>query len=131
MGRCRGLGVYAGLNLEKLDLAIKAILAEVARVKEDKLKPKELNSAKEKVRGPLLFTMENPIHQLNFYAKQALDRPDEILDYKQVITTIQNVTADQVRQVAQDLLNVSKLSLAVVGPLKTSDQSRLLKLLKI
>lgn len=124
-------GIYSGLNIEKLDQAIAAILAEVARVKSEKLTDKELVAAKEKVRGPLLFSMENPIHQLNFYAKQALDRPDDILDHKQVIAKITQVESGEVLKIAQQLFSTSKLNLAVVGQLKATDKSKLLKLLKV
>ena len=88
-------------------------------------------AAKEKVRGPLLFSMENPIHQLNFYAKQALDRPDEILDYRQVIAKIIQIEASDVQKVAQDLFTTDKLTMAVVGQLKLSQESQLLKLLRV
>mgnify|MGYP001616219696 CR=1 FL=1 len=92
---------------------------------------KELAAAKEKVRGPLLFSMENPIPQLNFYAKQALDRPSDILDHSQVIAKIMSVEAIQVQKIAQELLVQDKLNLAVVGQLKPGQESQLLKLLHV
>ena len=124
-------GIYAGLNLDKLDQALMAILTELTRVKLELLSKAELIAAKEKIRGPLLFAMENPIHQMNFYSKQALDRPEEILSYQQIIDKIMQVTSQQVCQVASDLFRTDKMNLAVVGQIPPARKHQLLKLLKV
>jgi predicted Zn-dependent peptidase len=88
----------------------------------------ELEEAKRKLRGHLIFAQENPINQMEYYAHQLLSK-DEIVDYDTLIDSLMGVTAEQVRQVAQDLFVEGKLNLAVVGPEQDSD--KLLKLLKI
>src|SRR3989344_6232893 len=68
---CGVWSVYAGVALDKLDGAIEGILAELKRVKDKQLSAAELAGAKEKVRGPMLFSMENPINQMEVYGRQA------------------------------------------------------------
>lgn len=119
--------VYAGVSIDKLEEALKGILSELRRIKQIKLTEEELAQAKEKRRGPLIYSMEDPVKQMNWYAKQALDRPDEMMDYDMVIDRLMGVTADDIRSVAQDLFKTDKLNLAVVGPVRNED--RLLKLL--
>lgn len=123
--------VYAGVALSKLEEAIKAILSEMTRLKEVKLTEKELVASKEKLRGPLLFSAENPINQMEYYARQVLERPEEILTHQQVIDNLMAVTADEIQSVAQSIFLTQKLNLAVVGPLEQSKKDELSKLLKI
>lgn len=122
--------VYAGLNIDKLEDAIEAILGEMSRLKNTKLTDQELAQAKEKIRGPLLFSMENPVNQMDWYAKQALDKPDEVLDYDTVIDRLMQVTVDDVQQVARDLFRSEMLNLAIVGPVDKDREANLLMLCK-
>lgn len=123
--------VYAGVALSKLEEAIKAILSEMTRLKDVKLTEKELLASKEKLRGPLLFAAENPINQMEYYARQVLERPEEILTHQQVIDKLMAVTADEIQSVAQSIFLTQKLNLAVVGPLEQSRRDELLKLLQV
>lgn len=123
--------VYAGLRIDKLAEAVEAIIGELARCKQDKLKNEELMQAKEKIRGPLLFSMENPVGQMEFYAKQVLDRPEEVLTHREVIDRVMHIDGDMIRKVAQNIFVTESLNLAVVGPVEAKEESRLAKLLKI
>ena len=123
--------VYTGTGMETLEKAMEGVLVEMGRMKEVKLTPKELAQAKEKVRGPLLFSKENPINQMEFYARQVLDRPQEVLDYDIIINRLMQVTVNDIRNVALELFTTTKLNLAVVGPIKSDQKDNLLKLLKV
>ncbi len=123
--------VYTGTGIQTLEEAVKAVLAELVRMKEELMTGKELEQAKEKVRGPLLFSKENPINQMEYYAKQVLDRPEELMGYDTVIERLMGVTVEEVRQVARDVFKTEKLSLAVVGPVEKKTEEKLLKLLKV
>lgn len=120
--------VHAGLNIARLPEAIATILVEMTKVTQDLVPAKELEEAKRKLRGHLIFAQENPINQMEHYAHQLLSK-DDIVDYDTLIDSLMGVTAQQVQQIAQDLFVTSKLNLAVVGPVKNSQA--LLKLLKI
>ncbi|MEK7155182.1 MAG: pitrilysin family protein [Patescibacteria group bacterium] len=130
--RLRDIGewdVYAGVSIDKLEEALEGILSELKRTKEIKLTKDELAQAKEKMRGPLIYSMEDPVKQMNWFAKQALDRPEEMMSYDMVIDRLMGVTAKDIQSVARDLFRTEKLNLAVVGPVKNKD--RLLKLLHV
>ncbi len=124
-------GVYVGTGIETLEKALAGVLQELDRAKDKRLTTKELAEAKEKVRGPLLFSKENPMHQMEFYARQALDRPQEVLAYDAVIDRLMGLTTKDVQQVAQDLFKTPKLNLAVVGPVPKKQEDHLLKLLRV
>jgi predicted Zn-dependent peptidase len=124
-------GVYAGLNVAKLEEAVIAILGEVKRLKTYKLTQEEVDAAREKLRGPLLFSMENPINQMNFYAKQALDKPEDILTYEEIEKELMKVTPETIQKAAQDILLTQSLNLAVVGPVGQDKAEKLLQLLSL
>ncbi len=133
-GRWKDTGewdVYAGVNIDKLEGALEGILGELKRTKEIKLTKDELAQTKEKVRGPILYSMENPVRQMEWYAKQALDRPEEMMDYDMIIDRLMRVTAEEIRAVARDLFKTEKLNLAVVGPISPSREDKLLGILKV
>lgn len=128
---CGVWSVYAGLNISKLEKAVIGIVAEVQRVKGTKLTDKELAAAKEKIRGPLLFSAENPVNQMEWYAHQILDGKKEILSYDQAIERIMAVDAESIRNVAQSIFLSQKLNLAIVGPVDVARGEKLKELLKL
>ncbi len=121
-------GVYAGLNIAKLEDAVEAILTETYRLKKEVLPAGEVEKAKEKLRGPLLFSMENPINQMNFYAKQVMDRPEEILSYEEATKRLMAVDAESIRNVAVRLFKKELLNIAVVGPVDDKRAQQLVEL---
>lgn len=126
-----GWDVYAGVNIDKLEGALEGILGELKRTKEIKLTKDELAQTKEKVRGPIIYSMENPVRQMEWYAKQALDRPDEMMDYDTVISRLMRVTVEEVQSIAREIFRTEKLNLAVVGPISPSREDKLLGILKV
>jgi predicted Zn-dependent peptidase len=118
--------VYAGVALSKMESAISAIWEEMKRMREVKLTEKELIAAKEKLRGPMLFSMENPASQMEWYARQALDRPDKLMSYDDVLNRLMLIDAEQIQQIAIDLFVPEKVSLALVGPIEESQKEKLL-----
>lgn len=123
--------VYAGLAIDKLEEAVLAIGEEIKRLTEVLIDEKELSEAKEKVRGPLLFSSENPINVMNQFAKQALDKPEEILTYDEIVNRLMQIDAKNVRQVARDLFVSEWLNLAVVGPVEEERVQNLMGKIKI
>lgn len=109
-------GVDAGVSPKNLSELIQIILKELKLLTTTPLKDDELASAKEKCRVPLLFSMENPMRQMDFYGRQALDRPGEILTYSDAVNRIMSVTAEDVLKVARELFDPKNFKLAMVGP---------------
>lgn len=117
----------AGVALKKLPEAIKIILAEYGRISREKVRPEELNRAKEYLKGRFILELEDSLSVASRYGVQAvieskLRSADEVLD------EINKVTAEDVLRVSRRLLVPRKMNLAVIGPYK--DKTKFLKLLK-
>lgn len=123
--------VTAGVSKNNLGEIIQVILKELKSLKELGVSKQELADAKEKVRVPLLFSLESPLSQMEFYAAQGLFRPQEILTHEQAIAKVQAVTAQDIQNLARELFVTDNLNLVMVGPVKEAEESQLLPLLEV
>lgn len=123
--------VTAGVSKNNLSELIQIILRELKLLRDTPLKESELADAKEKVRVPLLFSMESPMSQMEFYAQQGLFRPGEILTHEEAVKKVMAVTVADVQNVANALFQTSNLYLSLVGPVKASEKDTLLQFLKL
>jgi predicted Zn-dependent peptidase len=113
------LTVYAGVELKNLPVVIKAILEQLARLKEP-IPEAELHKAKELSKGHLLLRMEDTRSVAGWMGGQEILLGD-ILTVDQVVSIIDALTADQLREVAQELIVGDCLRLAVVGPVASDE----------
>jgi predicted Zn-dependent peptidase len=123
--------VYAGAAKSKVMSAVEAVWEEMKRLRDIKLNTAELTAAKEKLRGQLVFAKENPIHQMEFYARQVLDKPDDMMDYDMVINSLMGVESDEILSLARELFMPKNIRIAVVGQLTHADSERLTRILSV
>jgi predicted Zn-dependent peptidase len=113
------LTVAAGVDARNLPVAIRAILEELARLKE--ITPEaELTKAKELFKGRLILRMEDSRSVAGWLGGQEI-LTGEILTVDQVIGIIQAITAGELQKLAGELLVGEKLHLAVVGPISPDE----------
>ena len=109
-------GVYAGVDPNRAETAVVAILEELSKVR-DGIPTGELTRAKELSKGRLFLRFEDSQNVALWYGSQEL-LLQQILDIDDVVSIVDAVTADQLREVAQNLLTDGGLSLAVTGPVR-------------
>ena len=108
------LVISAGVETKNLPLAIEAILKELSRL--TKIIPEsELNKAKEFSKGRLLLRMEDSRSVTGWLGGQEI-LMGRILSIDEVVSIIDAITAEELQQLAQELLVGDQLRLAVVGP---------------
>lgn len=108
------VSVYAGVEPKNLQVAIKAILEQLSRLKEP-VPPAELTKAKELSKGRLLLRMEDSRSVAGWMGGQEI-LTQNILSVDQLLSIIDAITAEEIQQLAHELLVSSQLRLAVVGP---------------
>ncbi len=119
--------VYAGVEPQNLPTVIKAILEQLSQLKEV-IPESELSKAKEQSKGRLLLRMEDNRNVASWTGGQEI-LTGGILSTDQIATIIDAITADELKQLAQELLVSNQLRLAVVGPVANHDSlEELLKL---
>ena len=119
--------IYAGVEPKNLLIAIKAILEQVSLLKEV-VPEAELTKVKELSKGHLVLRMEDSRNIASWTGGQEI-LTRRILNIDQVISIIDAITGNQLRQLAQQLLIGNQLRLAIVGPI--TDEKPLEEVLKL
>jgi predicted Zn-dependent peptidase len=114
------IGAYAGVDPERIDQAIQAILDEWKRTTQELIPQDELNRAREFAKGRLLLRMEDTFAVAAWNGQQELLQP-EVMSVEEVIADLDAVTPQQVQAMAQRLFVPEKINLAVVGPFGAQD----------
>jgi predicted Zn-dependent peptidase len=113
------LVISAGVETKNLPLAIEAILKELSRL--TKIIPEsELNKAREFSKGRLLLRMEDSRSVTGWLGGQEI-LMGRILSIDEVVSIIDAITAEELQQLAQELLVGDQLRLAVVGPVQPDE----------
>jgi len=123
------LGTYAGVDVEKVDEAIKVTLDQHYDISngKDPISNKEINKAKEYLKGHLALAMEDTKVVCGFFGEQELFSK-EILTPEDVFKKIDSVKVEDVYREAKKTFKPERLNLAIIGPY--DDDSRFRKLLK-
>ena len=117
------MGVYVGTGEETLSPVLKIILREMKKLAEDALKPKELRSAKEQLKGNLLLSLESTDSRMGRLAKSQIYF-SRFIPTEEIIAGIEQVTGDEVADLARQLFPPESLSLTVLGPVTERDIPR-------
>ena len=111
------LGVYAGTEPRQAARAVGAIVGQLKRLCEEKVKPTELTKAKEFYKGRLLLQMESTNSVATWYGGQEA-LMGKIEDVDQTMAEVDTVSADDVMRVARVLFG-QNLQLAAIGPFRS------------
>ncbi len=122
------LAASAGVDLKRIDEAIKVILGEFAEIAENPVTEKELRKAKEYIKGKLILSWEDSRTVAISYGSDEL-LEGRVRNLDEYLKKIEEVTADEVHKLSQFIVAQKKLNLAVIGPFK--DEARFAKLLKV
>jgi len=109
------MAIYAGVEAKNLKLATRVILEQLSLLKDEVVSELELVKAKEMAKGRLLLRMEDSRSVAGWLGGQEVLTGD-ILDVDQVVSIIDAITADEIRELARELFVSDQLRLAVVGP---------------
>ncbi len=110
-------GVYAGCMPKKIDDVLEISRDELAKVAAHGITDEELARGKGQVRGGLVLGLEDTGSRMSRIGKAEL-LAGELWSTAEVLTAIDEVTIDDVREIAGSLLEVTP-TLAVIGPFDT------------
>lgn len=121
--------VYAGVNLDKIEQAIEAVMEELDKITFELVDEGELNKAKNQTRGGSQMAMESNGNVAERFGIQLLlhGNVKSIDDY---LEEIDAVTAEDVRQVARELLVPANLRMGIIAPDAKAAQKKFEELTK-
>lgn len=109
--------VYAGTSREAAPRVIRYVIEEFRDLKENLAPAEELRRAKEHLKGSLMLSLESTSSRMSNLARQEkYFRRTISLD--EVIEKIEAVSADEIRDLAEEWFSAERIALAVLGDLQ-------------
>ncbi len=105
----------AGVDINRIDDAIRAIVEEYEKMRFVDVPADELKKGKEYLKGKLALTLEDPQNVAIMLARQEL-LYDKIETYTDICRAIDDVCVEDIKRVASRIINPDKLHLSVIGP---------------
>lgn len=122
---CGYLATQVGVEHGNLEVAIKTILREYQKIASFKIGERELQKAKDFIKGKSLMGLEVSDEVAMFFASQEIKKK-KIMTPKEIFKKIDKVTSTDILKVAQDVFSKNRLNLAIIGPHKDKEKIKLL-----
>jgi predicted Zn-dependent peptidase len=117
------LVVYAGTSIEAASQVIDLILEEFTRIKLELAPEEELRRAKDNLKGSLMLGLESTTSRMANLARQQLYF-DRFFSMDELAEHIEEVTADEIQEIAQSFFNPKQIALTILGSLDGFRKSR-------
>jgi predicted Zn-dependent peptidase len=114
---CGYLATQAGVEHKNLEEAVKVILQEYGKIAAEKVSEKELQKAKDYIKGRSVMGFESSDEVAMFFVDQEIKKR-KVMTLEEVFAKIDKVTAKDILRVAQDIFKKETLNLAIIGPHK-------------
>jgi len=124
------LVTQAGIKNDSLEKAVSLVLREYADLKNNKITAKELQKAKDYLRGKTALSLDATDAQASFYAAQEI-MGEKLLTPEEKLKMIDKVSINDIKKVAEDIFVGDRLNLAVIGPIEESKKEEIKKILKL
>ena len=114
------LNIYVGTSKDKTQEVIDIILAEMRRMKTERFTDKELQSAKELIKGNLLLSMESTDNRMQKLATNEIyfgrNVPPE-----EIVGRIEAVTSEDIRALSEQMFTRPNLSMVFLGDMAEAE----------
>ncbi|MBI3337641.1 MAG: insulinase family protein [Candidatus Staskawiczbacteria bacterium] len=115
------LVTQAGIDHKNLKKSVELIIKEYKDLKNKKITARELQKAKDYLKGMSTLSLETSNSQASFYASQEL-LEKKILTLEEKFKEIDKVSINDIKKVAEDIFLSKNLNLAVIGPFEEKEK---------
>jgi predicted Zn-dependent peptidase len=116
----------AGVDINRIDEAIETIARELRKITREPVPADELDKAKNVAKGRFVLQTESPHGMIMFGLRREV-LEGQAVEPEEILREIDEVTAEDVARVAEDVIARNGLNLALIGPF--DDPERFEKLL--
>ncbi|MDD4954795.1 MAG: pitrilysin family protein [Candidatus Omnitrophica bacterium] len=106
--------VHAGLNKDKIKVALSSIFKELEKIKETKVSDCELMRAKDYMLGQIVMGLERPQGRM-FYLAETYLSLGKIYSLADLKEEIRKVTPEEIRNLSGEIFNFKNLCISCVG----------------
>ena len=109
------IGIYVGTREENLASCLEIVAGEIADIADGNLRERELERAKENLKGRIALSMESTSNRMSRLGR-SLITDTELLSLDRIIAEIDAVDPTAIAELAGVLLDPARLSAAGIGP---------------
>ena len=113
-------GAYVGVNPKNTHESIALLLKEIKKLKEMRVDSDELIKAKEFTKGNILLSAESNDNQMVRMAQNETHF-GRFIPLQEVVDKVEAVTADEIFELAESLLQENRFALTMLGPVSDKD----------
>ena len=113
--------VHAGLNKDKIKIAMTSILKELEKTKETKVSDCELIRAKDYILGQIVMGLERPQGRMFYLAENYLSL-GKIYSLEEIKEEIRKVTAEEIRKLSGEIFKFNNLCVSCVGDVDSKNE---------
>ena len=118
-------GIYTALGSEMEREALHLIMQEVCRFRDSGATAAELDRAREQSKANVLMGLESTAARMHVLGRNELQL-GRIPTTEEIIKGYDSVTLEQIHRVAENILDLNKISLSAVGRVQPADEYRTL-----
>lgn len=115
------ISTRAGVALNRVDQAVKAIVAEYAKIAREPVPEAELKKAKDYYKGKMVLKLEDSEEVAHLLGQREV-LYGKTMTPEEIEAAIQKVTVEDVARVAKDLFKADRIYLAGIGPWKEQER---------
>jgi predicted Zn-dependent peptidase len=108
--------VYAATRPKEVDRVVDLVCREITRIMRHGVERKELERAKNQMKGSLMLSLESSHSRMSKLAKDELTYGTRT-SFQEMLTHIDRVSVDQVSTVGRELFGMTHLAITGLGPL--------------
>src|SRR4051794_2329299 len=109
------IGFYVGTREENLAQCVDIAVEQIGEIAAGKLRPGELERAKESLKGRIMLSMESTSNRMSRLGKSVIT-DTELMTFDRIFAEIDAVEPDELAELAAVLLAPERLSVSGVGP---------------
>jgi predicted Zn-dependent peptidase len=110
-------GVYGATSRTNLDAVLKLVQEILLEVRENGITKKELQTAKEHLKGSLSLALESSSNRMIRLAKNEFYHK-RFVTHQEVLKKIESVTLEEIKKLAEEILNLEGSAWVALGPIK-------------
>jgi len=118
---CGYIETQSGVEHKNLKKAIEVILSEYRKILQEKVSQKELQKAKDYLKGKSVMNFEASDDVAMFFVDQEVKK-EKIMTLEEIFAKIDAVTTDDILRVAKNVFRAKNLNLAIIGPHKNKKE---------
>lgn len=115
------LSTRAGVDLKRTEEAVTRIRDEYLKIAAEGVPEKELQKAKDYLKGKIVLSFEDSEEVAHFYAKQFL-MYKKVRSMEEVFAEVDKVTTDDIKRLCEGFFKPERMRLVVIGPFNDENQ---------